>query len=182
MQKKNENTNTVQKLGNSLCSSSCMIFTNTTFKKTERHIPATLAPPTSTTILRALCEAVVLPVVKFFLVIRLLLILLLATILSIIVMTSAGLAVTGLESCRFDPIALVVRQVGHCLGEGEQHLALDTPPLGPSTTRPAAGLPGTRDEAKERGGHMVNTSKLTKMYPFLTTDAYKKKIFTFAIH
>lgn len=84
-------------------------------KKREQHIPATLAAPTSTTTLGALCEAIVLPVVELFLVIRLLLILLLATIRSITVMTSAGLAVTGLAGCRFDPVALVVGQVGHSL-------------------------------------------------------------------
>lgn len=87
-------------------------------------------------------------------VIRLLLVLLLAAILSVAVTTGAGLAVAGPAGCGFDPVALVVGQVGHRLGEGEQHLALDAPALGPGTARPAAGLPGTRDEAEEgRGQH-----------------------------
>lgn len=134
--------------------------------KREQHIPATFAALTSTTTLGALCEAVVLPVVELFLAIRLLFILLLATILSIAMMTSAGLAVTWLASCRFDAVALIVGEVGHCLGEGEQHLAIDFSPLCPSTARSAAGLPGTRDESEERGDHTINTSKSTKMYPF----------------
>lgn len=165
---------------NPLCPSFNERFTNTTFQKQEQHNPATLAPPTSTATLWALGEALVLPVVELFLVVRLLLVLLLAPIRSVIVMTSAGPAVTRLTGCRFGLIALVVGQVGHCLGEGEQHLALDAPPLGPGTACPAAGLPGTRDEAEERGGQTINTSKSTKMHPFWKTNA--NKLFFFFFH
>lgn len=166
--------NEVLILCNPLCPSFLMRLPNRNFQKREQHITATLAPHTSTATLGALCEAVVLPVVELFLVIRLLFMLLVATIRSITVMTCAGLAVTGLAGCRFDLIALVVRQVGHRLGEGEQNLALDAPPLGPGTARPAAGLPGARDEAEERGGQTINTSKSTKMCPFwpINTNKY----------
>lgn len=127
---------------------------------------ATLAPPTSSTTLRALREAVVLPVVELFSAIGLLLVLLLAAILCVAVTTRTGLWVAGPAGCGFDPVALVVRQVGHRLGEGEQHLALDTAPLGPGTARPAAGLPGPCNEAE---GSQCKEHQ-PKVSPFSQTD------------
>ena len=60
--------------------------------------------------------------------------------------TGAGSTVAGLTGGGFDPLALVIGQVGDGLGEGQQHLALDRPVLGPGAACPAAGLPGTGDE------------------------------------
>lgn len=107
---------------------------------------------TSPTALRTLCESLVLPVVQFLSLGCLpLLRLLLLPYLTLALHPRAGGAVAGLALGGFGPLALIVRQVGNSLGEGEQHLAFDSPSLGPGTTRPAAGKPGPWDEPRGRG-------------------------------
>lgn len=101
---------------------------------------------TSSAALRALREAVILPVVQLLSFARSLLLLLFASFAQ---NTRARSPEAGLTCSRFDPLALVVGQVGDSLGKAEQHLALDGPFLDPGATRPAAGLPGSGNEATE---------------------------------
>lgn len=108
---------------------------------------------TSPTTLWALREPLILPVVQFLsfrcLPFLLRFLPLLFVVLSSAQNTRAGSTVARLTRSRFDPIALVIGQVSNSLGERQQHLALDGPLLGPGAACPAAGLPGTRDEAGE---------------------------------
>lgn len=109
---------------------------------------------TSPTALGALGEPFVLPVVEFLsfgcLPFALLFpLFLLFAIFPLAQNTRAGSAVAGLTGGRFRTLALIVRQVSNTLREGEQDLAPDGAALGPGAAGPAAGLPGTRDEAGE---------------------------------
>lgn len=102
---------------------------------------------TSPTTLGALRKPLVLPVMQFLFLGFLALLLLLFAFSSLARHFRAGSTVAGLACSRFDPLALIIRQVSHSLREGQQHLAFDGPVLGPSTACPTAGLPATRDEA-----------------------------------
>lgn len=133
---------------------------------------------TSPTTLWALSKALVLPVVQFLSLqcpALLLLFLHLFHFFTFSCFTQiyrAGTAVARLAGSRFDPLAFIIWHVHDCLGERQQHLALDRPMLGPSTTCPAAGLPGTGDKAGEESKQQMTQ---VEKYENFDKDCFQTK-------
>lgn len=97
---------------------------------------------TSSTWLRALGEALILPVIQLVKILQ-------AICLLWVKLRNFPVAwsrVTGTLGCWLGPFTFVNRQVSHGLRERQEHLALDSSHLGPHTTGNRAGRPGLWDE------------------------------------